>query len=281
MNDSFTFTEADAARAAPLLFSSPHSGRDYPADWHSALSRAELRLGEDAYVDLLLEDAPGRGVALLAARYPRCYIDLNRAETDIDPALLADPWPGELAPGEKTRLGLGLIRRYVVPGLTINAAPLPAAEIARRIATIHRPYHAALQAALEALRARFGQAWMIDWHSMKSIGNAMTPDGAGARRADFVLGDRDGTSCTPRLTELAAETLRGMGYRITVNDPYKGGTITQRYGRPADGLHALQIEMNRALYLHEPSVTASGGFDSLKRNLAMLTDVLAKAAATA
>ncbi|MDE2515959.1 MAG: N-formylglutamate amidohydrolase [Rhodospirillales bacterium] len=278
MNESFTFTEAVPDRCAPLLFSSPHSGRHYPEDWQSTLTRAELRLGEDAYVDDLLTAAPGQGVALLAAHYPRCYIDLNRAEGDLDPALLADPWPGELAPGEKTRMGLGLIRRYVVPGLTINPAPLPSAEIARRIATIHRPYHARLRAELEALRARFGHAWMIDWHSMKSIGNAMTPDGAGARRPDFVLGDRDGTSCTPRLTALAADTLSGMGYRITINDPYKGGTITQRYGRPADGLHALQIEMNRALYLHEPSVTVTAGFDSLKRNLGMLTEVLAKAA---
>ena len=277
MNDAPAFLFTPAASAVPLLFSTPHSGRHYPADWASTLTRTELRRGEDAYVDDLLSAAPGFGVGLLAAGFPRCYIDLNRAEDDIDPALLEDAWAGALAPTEKSRLGLGLIRRFVVPGLEINPAPLPAAEIRRRIETIYQPYHARLAAELAALRARFGHVWMIDWHSMKSVGNAMTPDGAGVRRPDFVLGDRDGTSTTPRLTELAAATLRAQGYSVAINAPYKGGTITTRYGRPAGHQHALQIEMNRALYLDEANVTQTADFAALAANLTALTKVLAEA----
>jgi N-formylglutamate deformylase len=264
--------------AARLLYDSPHSGRDYPAGWVTRASRAELRRGEDAYVDELLGGAVTRGAVLLDALLPRCYLDVNRALGDIDAELLAEPWPEPLAPTEKTRRGLGLIRRYVVPGVEINATRLSVAEVRGRIADVYDPYHAMLADLVAEQLGRRGACWHVNWHSMKSVGNAMTPDGPGARRADFVVSDRDGASAGPALTELIVDTLRAQGYRVSVNDPYKGGTIVQRVGRPAAGVHSVQVEINRALYLDEIRVEKSAGFAALAANLDALTTTLAQAA---
>lgn len=264
--------------ATHLLYDSPHSGRAYPDDWATKASRAELRRGEDAYVDELIAGATGLGATVLEALLPRCYLDLNRARGDIDAGLLAEPWPEPLAPTEKTRRGLGLIRRYVVPGVEINAAPLTTADIRGRIERVYDPYHAALDDLVaEQVDAR-GACWHVNWHSMKSMGNAMTPDGPGARRADFVVSDRDGGSSGPLLTRLIVQTLRDRGYRVSVNDPYKGGTIVQRLGRPAAGVHSVQVEINRALYLDEIRVEKTAGFADLAADIAALTKTLASAA---
>jgi len=275
--------QSPGAGALPLLFDSPHSGRHYPTDWLTPLTRVELRRGEDALVDQLLAGAPGHGITLLAASYPRCYIDVNREIDDIDPELLAEPWPGPdpLRPTEKSRRGLGLIRRYVVPGKKIVEGPLPVAEVRSRIERIYLPYHRALAAQIEALRARFGFVWHIDWHSMKSRGNAMTPDGEGALRPDMVVGDRDGTSADPRLVEVVVGYLRELGYRVSINNPYKGATIVRKYGRPADRCSTIQIEMNRALYLDESAVEPTSGFAKLERALESLMTVLVAAARNA
>lgn len=261
-----------------LLFDSPHSGRLYPRDFAVKCTMVELRRGEDAYVDELIAGAVGHGICTLMAMYPRTYIDVNRAETDLDAELLSEPWPGPLAPTEKTRRGLGLIRRYVEPGVEVNARRLTPAEVAARIERIHRPYHAALAALVAEIRAARGTVWHVNWHSMKSVGNAMTPDGPGARRPDFIVSDRDGASADPALTRLVAGTLAGMGYRVAINDPYKGGTIVQRIGAPAHGVHSIQIEINRALYLDERTVTKTAGFEVLERDLLGLARVLAEAA---
>lgn len=265
------------ASALPILFDSPHSGRHYPSDWETNLSLAELRRGEDALVDELIGAAPDLGIALLAAQYPRCYIDVNREIDDIDPELLADPWPGPdpLRPTEKSGKGLGLIRRYVVPGKVIVEKPLSIAEVRSRIDRIYVPYHRELMAQSETLLVRFGFVWHIDWHSMKSRGNAMTPDGEGALRPDMVVGDLDGTSADPRLVELVVAHLRGLGYRVTVNDPYKGATIVRKYGQPSRGSSVIQIEMNRALYLDEAAVEPTPGFTKLKASLESLMAALA------
>jgi N-formylglutamate deformylase len=262
----------------PLIFDSPHSGRHYPPDWVTALSRLDLRRGEDAFVDDLLASAPAHGITLLAAQLPRCYIDVNREIDDIDPGLLAGPWPGTpLRPTEKSRKGLGLIRRYVVPGKAIVTTPLQIAEVQSRIERIYVPYHRALAANINALRERFGFVWHIDWHSMKSRGNAMTPDGEGAPRPDMVVGDLDGKSSDSRLVTLVVEHLRGLGYRVTVNDPYQGATIVRRYGDPAQNRSTIQIEMNRALYLDEAKVEPTDGFARLKRSLESLMAALSSA----
>lgn len=261
-----------------LVYDTPHSGRDYPADWVTKATRAELRRGEDAYVDELLAAAPARGITLLEALRPRCYIDVNRLETDIDAELLADAWPGPLAPTEKTKRGLGLIRRFVVPGVEINAGPLAVADVQHRIDTVYRPYHTALRSLLSDAVATHGSVWHVNWHSMKSVGNAMTPDGPGAKRADFVVSDLDGTSAEPRFTALIVNTLRGLGYSVSVNDPYKGGTIVQQLGAPAKGVHCVQVEINRALYLDELPVDKTDGFATLIADLDTLTATLAAAA---
>ncbi|MEP6491174.1 MAG: N-formylglutamate amidohydrolase [bacterium] len=260
-----------------VLYDSPHSGRFYPDDFASHASRVELRRGEDAYVDELLAGAPALGATLLTSSYPRCYIDLNRAVDDIDVALLAEPWPEPLNPTEKTARGLGLIRRYVVPGVEAQARPLPVAEVRSRIERVYHPYHAALRLAIDETLVRHGVVWHVNWHSMKSVGNAMTPDGAGAQRADFVVSDVRGASAAPGVTAAIVDTLRSRGYTVSVNDPYLGGTIVKRIGDPARGVHSVQVEINRRLYLDEVSVAKTAAFGTLAANLDALTQTLVSA----
>jgi N-formylglutamate deformylase len=258
----------------PVLFDSPHSGRYYPDDFGASASLADLRRGEDAYVDELIRGATGVGITVLLANYPRCYIDVNRTVDDIDPELLAEPWPGELAPTEKSRRGLGLIRRYVVPGVAVYDRRLSVAEIQGRIETVYRPYHEVLRATVEGLLARHDRVWHINWHSMKSVGNAMTPDGEGALRPDFVVGDLRGRSSGRQLTDMVVGLLRGMGYSVAVNEPYAGGTILAELGDPTRGIHSIQIEMNRGLYLDEPRVEKTEGFGTLARTISTLSEGL-------
>ena len=261
----------------PILFDSPHSGRSYPDDFGASATLANLRRGEDAYVDELIGNAASLGITVLLANYPRCYIDVNRTVLDIDAELLAEPWPGDLAPTEKSRRGLGLIRRYVVPGVPVYDRLLSVAEIQRRIETVYRPYHEALRAAREGLLARHGRVWHINWHSMKSVGNAMTPDGEGAVRPDFVVGDLRGRSSGRELTDTVVGLLRGMGCSVAVNDPYAGGTILAEVGDPLRGIHSIQIEMNRGLYLDELLIEKATGFSALAQRIAELSRALARA----
>jgi N-formylglutamate amidohydrolase len=262
---------------ARLVFDSPHSGRFYPPDWRTKARGVALRRGEDAYVDELLGDAVQHAVAVLLANYPRCYIDVNREPRDIDAALLAEPWPEPLEPTEKTRRGLGLIRRYVTPDVEVNDGPLSVADVTARIERIYRPYHQALRELLDGIRRRHGIVWHVNWHSMKSVGNAMTPDGPGATRPDAVVSDRDGTSAAPALTDAVVETLRARGYGVVVNEPYKGGAILARYGRPAEGVHSVQVELNRALYLEEAGVTKTDRFPEVRSTVTALAARLERA----
>jgi N-formylglutamate deformylase len=260
-----------------LLYDSPHSGRFYPSDFESKCSRAELRRGEDAFVDELLAGTPAFGAILLVNEYPRCYIDVNRAETDIDPAQLSEPWPGMLEPTDKSSRGLGLIRRFVVPGVEAQARPLSVAEVKQRLSTVYQPYHETLNALVTQLRQQRGIVWHLNWHSMKSVGNAMTPDGAGAPRADFVVSDDRGRSAAPEVTAVVVTTLRELGYTVTVNDPYTGGAIVRRTGAPAVGVHSIQVEINRRLYLDEVAVEKTSAFAALADDLEKLTRRLAEA----
>lgn len=265
----------------PLLYDSPHSGRYYPPDFRSNASRLELRRGEDAYVDELLSGAPALGATLLVANYPRCYIDVNRAENDIDADLLAEPWPEPLEPTEKSARGLGLIRRYVVPGVEAQAGPLTIRDARARIDRIYRPYHAALDGLIDEIYAAHGVVWHIDWHSMKSMGNAMTPDGPGTRRPDFVVSDGDQTTASPDVTSLVVQTLRELDYRVAVNDPYRGGTIVRRIGSPSRGIHSVQVEINRGLYLDERLVEMTAAAARLVASIDHLTRTLAAASSSA
>jgi N-formylglutamate deformylase len=260
--------------AIPLVFDSPHSGTDYPADFGFSAPLSDLRVAEDTHVDALFGAAPAHGATLLAARFPRSYIDANRALGDIDATLLAEPWPTTLMPTEKTRLGLGLIRRFARPGVPVYDRKLSVAELRARIERCYLPYHDTLAGVIDELHGKFGAIWHVDCHSMQATGSSMTPDGA-KQRPDFVIGDRDGTTCNVVFTDLVVNALRARGYRVTINDPYKGAEIVRRYGDPAARRHSLQIEINRALYMDEATRERSPNFGRLQSDL---TDLIAQVA---
>ena len=270
----FGIHEAEGpVRASPLVFASPHSGRLYPQEMMaaSALDYATIRRSEDALVDGLILGATSHGAAILTAGYARAYIDVNREPYDLDPSMFEDELP-DFARGRSARMaaGLGSIARIVAEGQEIYARKLTFAEAARRIETIHRPYHAALGALLADAKRAFDCAVLVDWHSMPSaaartLGQSGDVFGSGA--CDFVLGDRFGAACAPPITGLVERQLEGLGYRVTRNAPYAGGYTTETYGRPGQGEHALQIEINRALYLDETSLEPHAGFERLRRDL--------------
>ncbi|SDG02301.1 N-formylglutamate amidohydrolase [Thalassobaculum litoreum] len=254
------------AAAIPLVVDSPHNSTDWPADFDPIVSEAELMTSVDRFVDALFDHAPSVGATLIAAQFPRAYIDPNRAEDDLDLALIDGDWPLPVNPGEKTEYGMGVVRRYILKGRPIYDRKLTVAEVMHRLETYHRPYHAAVAAAIDAAHARFGQAFHIDCHSMKPIGNAMNVD-TGAARPDMVLSDREGTTCDAVFIETAAGLLRDMGYRVSINHPYKGAELVARHSDPAAGRHSLQIELNRALYMDIESFEKSAGYDALKADL--------------
>ena len=264
-------------KAGPLVFASPHSGRIYPAAMMdaSALDAATIRRSEDAFVDELIERAPDHGATLLLARLARAYVDVNREPWELDPAMFEDELP-EFARGRTARVaaGLGSIARIVSEGQEIYARKLTFEEARERIEAAHRPYHEALATLLEETRAVHGVAILIDWHSMPSPAAAQARSGKGC---DMVLGDRFGAACSPLLTRLVEQELEAMGYRTVRNAPYAGGHTTEHYGRPARRTHALQIEINRALYLDEARLSPTAGFDRLRGHLEALTRALAAA----
>ncbi len=259
-----------AAAPTPLLIDSPHSGCVYPPDFHTAVPHRVLRGAEDWRVDALFAGAPAAGADLLVARFPRAYIDPNRRLDDIDPALLDGPWPEPLNPGPKTGLGIGLVRAKTGDGQPLLDGPLSVADVQSRIERCWTPYRQTLQEQLNAKLRRHGAVWHLNVHSMKSVGTAITPDGPGAERPDMVLGDLDGRSCDPAFTAFVAERLRGLGYSVAVNDPYKGAEILRCHGDPATGRHSLQIEIKRALYMDETTITATEGFAPLRNSLERL-----------
>ena len=271
--DPFTLS-LPAGNAIPLVCDSPHSGVTYPRDFGSCLAPAILRSGEDTYVEELWRAIPGVGGALIAANFPRTYIDPNRELTDIDAAMLAEPWPGELNPGEKTRLGNGLIWR-LARKQPMYERKLSLAEVQNRISRYHQPYHAALNAQIEAAYAKFGGVWHLNLHSMPANSYELLEIKSDKPLADFVLGDRDGSTCAPALIETIETFLRGRGYAVTRNDPFKGVALISRIGRPAENRHSLQIEVNRKLYMDEETYAKSPGFGALQQTMSLLAAHLA------
>ncbi|HTR57865.1 MAG TPA: N-formylglutamate amidohydrolase [Casimicrobiaceae bacterium] len=257
----------------PLVLDSPHSGSDYPADFEHLPPREVVRQAEDSYVDELYARAPEVGATLVEALFPRAYIDPNRSLVDIDPALLSEPWPGPLTPSRKTELGIGLVWRLAQGGVPMYARALSVAEVKQRIARCWEPYHAAVAAALDERHRQFGAVWHVNCHSMPAVGDVMSED-PGRKRAEFVLGDRDGTTCEAELTAFVATTLRAMGYSVAINDPYKGVELVRRHGRPKERRHSLQVEINRRLYLDEATLVKNEGFPPLQANLRRLLDAL-------
>ena len=261
---------APVGTQAPLLIDSPHSGRAYPEDFETVVPDMVLRGAEDWMVDDLVSEAPLEGATLLAARFPRAYIDPNRRLDDVDPALLEGNWPTPLNPGPKSALGIGLFRHKTNDGGPLLARPLSVAGLESRIARCWRPYREKLAEVLDDIHARHGAVWHINMHSMKSVGTAITPDGPGAERPDMVIGDLEGKSCDPAFTALVTERLRSFGYSVAVNEPYKGAEIIRLHGRPAENRHSLQIEMKRRLYMDEATITANDGYAKLKADLRRL-----------
>jgi N-formylglutamate deformylase len=255
----------------PLVLDSPHSGTQYPADFDHLPSRAQVRQAEDTHVADLYAFAPELGATLVEALFPRAYIDPNRHVADIDPQLMATPWPGFVTPSRKTELGIGLVWRLAHGGSPMYGRKLSVAEVQRRIADYYEPYQQCLAAALDERHRAFGAVWHINCHSMPAVGDVMSED-PGRARADFVLGDRDGSTCGPEFTALIAATLTGMGYGVAINDPYKGVEIVRKHGRPAERRHSLQIEINRKLYMDETSLEPRAGFGQLQANLQRLLE---------
>jgi N-formylglutamate amidohydrolase len=266
-----------SAPLTPLVFASPHSGAYYPREFVEAspLELAALRKSEDCYVDELFGDAPELGAPLLRALYPRAYVDVNREPYELDPEMFEHPLPSFVnTTSARVAAGLGTIARIVGSRREIYRRKLSFAEAERRIAGVHKPYHQALRSLIARARDRFGFAVLIDCHSMPSSGLPMDLEGE-TRTVDVVLGDRSGQSCHGALTDAVAGHLAAAGYHVIRNNPYAGGYTTQHYGDPGNGVHALQIEINRQLYMDEATLQRRAAFARLRADLRALVRRLA------
>ncbi|MEX1661085.1 N-formylglutamate amidohydrolase [Thioclava sp. 15-R06ZXC-3] len=252
---AFTLLPPQSAQTA-VIFASPHSGAHYPESLQrrSVLNMMQLRSSEDAFVDRLLASAPRYGAAVIAAQYPRAWVDLNRAEDELDSALIAGLERSH--PGPRVAAGLGVIPRVVSGGRAIYRGKIAQIEVAARLNHVWRPYHAALGNLLTQTHQRQGQAILIDVHSMPS--EAL--DSLGARRPRIVLGDRYGASAARPLVAQIESVFAAEGLAVSRNTPFAGAYITQRYGRPRDNIHVVQIEIDRALYMDEERVEPSEDF---------------------
>lgn len=252
--------------AAPVVFDSPHSGMEWPSDFAPTAPREAILTTWDAYVDELWGGAPDHGATLLAARFPRAYVDANRSVDDIDPALLAEPWPLPFATSDYSRRAMGLIRRLALPGVPMYDRPLSVAEVKQRIATCYVPYRVALQEQLDGLHAVVGSVWHINCHSMKSRGNGMNLDD-GALRPDIVVSDRLGRTASRDFTQWTADWFLARGFSVQINDPYRGGDLVVTHGDPAHRRQSIQIEINRALYLDEAEFARGPRFREISSRL--------------
>jgi N-formylglutamate deformylase len=255
----------------PLVFNSPHSGNVYPQAFLAStrLDMATLRRSEDSFVDELIGGVVGRGYPLMRAHFPRCYVDVNREPYELDPRMFEGRLPS-FANTRSMRVagGLGTVARVVGESQEIYGQRIPVEDAIRRIEGLYKPYHRALRRLFTRLHRDFGAAVLIDCHSM--------PSTAGAKderpRADIVLGDRYGTSCVPAIAETVETVLRSRGYAVSRNKPYAGGFITEHYGTPAVGLHAIQLELNRALYMDERRYERAALFQSVAADLELVAE---------
>ncbi len=257
----------------PVLFNSPHSGSTYPRDFLAAsrLDIGTLRRSEDSFVDELIAGVVARGFPLMRAHFPRCFVDVNREPYELDPRMFEGRLPS-FANTRSMRVagGLGTVARVVGDAQEIYDQRIPVDDALRRIERLYKPYHRSLRRLFTKLHRDFGAAVLVDCHSM--------PSTAGHRderpRPEFVLGDRYGTSCVGVVSETVEQTLRSLGYSVSRNKPYAGGFITEHYGNPAAGLHAVQLEINRALYMDERRYERSRNFARLAADLETLANRL-------
>ncbi|MGX1098356.1 N-formylglutamate amidohydrolase [Amorphus sp. MBR-141] len=257
----------------PFVFNSPHSGSTYPNSFlkSSRLDRVSIRRSEDTFVDELFSGVVGLGAPLMRAQFPRAFLDVNREPYELDPTMFTGRLPAYVnARSIRVAGGLGTIARVVADAEEIYREPLSVEEGLARIEDLYKPYHAALRARLAATLERFPFVGLIDCHSMPSTARGLEH----RPRPDIIVGDRFGTSCSGALTEAAVAILRDLGYRVVRNRPYAGGYITEHYGRPANGVHALQIEVNRGLYMDEQQFRRTVGFGALTQDLAAFAERL-------
>jgi N-formylglutamate deformylase len=266
------------AGTTPLVLDSPHSGTAYPADFRHACDPWVLRHAEDTHVEQLYDFAPGLGVAWVEALFPRSYLDANRDTTEIDETLLEAPWPGPVATDprvlSKVRLGKGLIWRTTDEGVALYARKLSVAEVRQRIAQCWQPYHAALVQAIDAAHARHGYSLHLNCHSMPAVASRFATEFPGLVHADFVVGDRDGSTASPAVSALIVAHLRERGYDVAYNHPYKGVELVRRYGDPDRHRHSVQLEINRKLYMQEDTLEMHAGAQTLKADLLSLVQRL-------
>ncbi|MCH2076764.1 MAG: N-formylglutamate amidohydrolase [Rhodobacteraceae bacterium] len=261
-------------RTTSVIFASPHSGRDYPL-WFlrkSVLDERAIRSSEDAFVDRLFERAPSFGAPLLLAGAPRAFVDLNRAADELDPALIADL--RKIAHNPRVASGLGVVPRVVSNGRAIYRGKLTLDEAMSRITNYWQPYHDKLQELMDASRAAFGRAILVDCHSMPH--EAIEHSRGGARRADVVLGDRFGAAAASGVVDAIESTFTAAGLRVARNAPFAGAYVAQQYGRPSRGQHVIQVEIDRGLYMDEASVTPSADFASFRKLLTQVIEDIAE-----
>jgi N-formylglutamate deformylase len=273
LDPPFDVLEPVACRA-PIVFNSPHSGHIYPRAFLATtrLDLATLRRSEDSFVDALFAGVVQRGHPLMRAHFPRCFVDVNREPYELDPRM----FEGRLPSYANTRSmrvagGLGTVARVVGDSQEIYDGRIPVEDALQRIESLYKPYHRALRRLLTRIQREFGSAVLVDCHSM--------PSNAGSRderpRADVVIGDRYGTSCFPIVSETIESTLRSLGYSVSRNKPYAGGFITEHYGNPTAGLHSVQFELNRALYMDERRHAPAKSFSQVAADLEIIADRLA------
>jgi N-formylglutamate deformylase len=266
----FSRRDPDAASQLPVVFDIPRSGREYPADFDADIGFGDLHSSVSKHLDTLYSAAPEHGATWLYARFPNVYIDANRHELDVDPQMLEGEWPEPLEPSDKSRAGIGLIPLVVRGTKKIYVRPkLTVAEVRRRIEGYYRPYHDELARILQGFREQYGAAYHLSCHSMGSCIPAPA-ERAGQLRSDFDLGDRRGTTADPAFTEFVRETLAGMGYQVTLNTYFAGAECVRRHAAPSEGVHSLQIEMRRNLYMDEATGTVNAGFEQVREHMTQL-----------
>jgi len=271
----------DRATTVPLILDSPHSGNVYPDDFRPGMEMRQLRRAEDAHVDELFGDAPTHGAVLIAANFPRSYIDPNRRDTDVDPAKLEGVWSRAAEPGARSARGTGLIWTEMHGKYPIYDRQLTANEIGARVDSCWQPYHNALAEAFQKTHTTFGRAYHINCHSMRSMGNDRDKDGA-VQRPDFVISDREGTTCDRGFVDLVVGVLKKLGYDdVRINDPMQGADLIRRYSDPANNRHSLQIEINRRHYMDEASFGKSDNFTTLQGHMSRVIAAAAEYAAAA
>jgi N-formylglutamate deformylase len=265
---------APKAAPVPLVFDSPHSGLTIPEDFHPAVTPDLVLTSADTHVDALFDFAPSLGAPLLSAHFPRSFMDVNRSRQDMDLALIEGEWPELVRESASAKRGMGLIWRFAWGDTPMYAHRLSVTEVQERLERYFEPYHAALRALIAETHDRFGRVYHVNCHSMPAFGHALSPDPPGTARADFVLGDRNGTSCEAGFVHTTAEALKDIGYSVSLNVPFSGAELVEVYSDPAKARHSLQIEINRRLYMDEASRERLPGFDRLKADLIRLCHVL-------